>query len=297
MLEINQLTKFYGNKKVLDELNLHINKGEICGLLGANGAGKTTTINLICGLLNYTSGSIFINREKLSHKTKYLLGVSPQENLLYPYLSCVQNLAFFGKLYGLKGTKLKSSIYQCLEAVNLLGKKDETVSALSGGMQRRLNIAVALIHHPLLLILDEPTTGLDIESRYDIWQLILGLKREGMTILLTTHLLDEAEKLCDRICIMKQGKIIKEGSLDKLKTVLPAKELIFIKCNQEEKLIELAKKQGFDYRYYQGELAILTREIMDLSTIIDEFSDIDLTSVTKVSVNLQHIYLEVTINN
>lgn len=297
MLEINQLTKYYGDRKVLDNLNLHIDKGSICGLLGANGAGKTTTINIICGLLNYTSGSIFIDGEKLSNKSKYLLGISPQENLLYSYLSCQDNLAFFGKLYGLKGTQLKSSIYNCLDAVNLLEKKDEIVSALSGGMQRRLNIAVALIHHPSLLILDEPTTGLDIEARYDIWQLILRLKQEGMTILLTTHLLDEAEKLCDRISIMKQGKIIKEGSLEQLKEVLPAKELIFIKCNQEEKLIDIANKKGFQHRYYQGELAILTTEIMDLSTIIDCFSPINLTSITKVNINLEHIYLELTMNN
>ncbi|MBD2392892.1 ABC transporter ATP-binding protein [Cyanobacterium aponinum FACHB-4101] len=296
MLEINQLTKFYESKKVLDSLNLNINKGEICGLLGANGAGKTTTINIICGLLNYEKGSIFINGQKLSKKSKYYLGVSPQENLLYSHLTCVENLAFFGKLYGLKGTKLKSSIYECLKAVNLLDKKDDTVSALSGGMQRKLNIAIALVHHPLLLILDEPTTGLDIEARYDIWQLILRLKQEGMTILLTTHLLDEAEKLCDRLCIIKQGKIVKEGSLNDLKNILPAKELIFIKCEQEEKLIEMAKKQGFNYRYYQGEIAILSEEILELSTIIDIFSEIYLTSVTKVNINLQHIYLEI-INN
>ncbi|WP_330202292.1 ABC transporter ATP-binding protein [Cyanobacterium sp. Dongsha4] len=296
MLEINQLTKFYESKKVLDSLNLHINKGEICGLLGANGAGKTTTINIICGLLNYDEGSIFINGQKLSKKSKYYLGVSPQENLLYSHLTCVENLAFFGKLYGLKGTQLKSSIYECLKAVNLLDKKDDTVSALSGGMQRKLNIAIALIHHPLLLILDEPTTGLDIEARYDIWQLILRLKQEGMTILLTTHFLDEAEKLCDRLCIIKQGKIVKEGSLNDLKNILPAKELIFIKCEQEEKLIEIAKKQGLKYRYYQGEIAILSEEILELSTIIDIFSEIYLTSVTKVNINLQHIYLEI-INN
>lgn len=163
-------------------------------------------------------------------------------------------------------------------------------------MQRKLNIAIALVHHPLLLILDEPTTGLDIEARYDIWQLILRLKQEGMTILLTTHLLDEAEKLCDRLCIIKQGKIVKEGSLNDLKNILPAKELIFIKCEQEEKLIEIAKKQGFNYRYYQGEIAILSEEILELSTIIDIFSEIYLTSVTKVNINLQHIYLEI-INN
>lgn len=294
MLEISQLTKLYGDKKVLDNLNLKINKGEICGLLGANGAGKTTTINIICGLLNYDSGNILIKERKLSSKSKYLLGIAPQENLLYSHLSCFENLAFFGKLYRLKGTKLVSSIYKCLESVNLLDKKDEMVSALSGGMQRRLNIAVALIHNPLLLILDEPTTGLDIEARYDIWQLILRLKREGMTILLTTHLLDEAEKLCDRICIMKEGKIIKEGSLEELKSIFPAKELIFMKCEEEEKLIEVAKKQGFEYRYYQGNLAILTREVMDLSTIINLFSPINLTSVTKANISLEHIYLDIS---
>lgn len=293
MLEIKQLTKFYGEKKVLDNLNLKIKRGEICGLLGSNGAGKTTTINIICGLLNYDSGSIFIKGRKPSYKSKYFLGIAPQENLLYPHLSCVENLAFFGKLYRLKGSKLTSSIYRCLQSVNLLDQKDEVVSALSGGMQRRLNIAVALIHHPLFLILDEPTTGLDIETRYDIWQLILRLKNQGMTILLTTHLLDEAEKLCDRICIIKGGKIIEEGSLEQLKSIFPAKELIFIKCDEEEKLITLAKQQGFDYRYYQGNLAILSTKTIDLSSIVKKFAAINLNSVTKVNVNLEHIYLEI----
>ncbi|BAQ60165.1 ABC transporter [Geminocystis sp. NIES-3708] len=294
MLSIQNLTKFYGKKKVLNDFNLQINAGEIYGLLGVNGAGKTTTINLICGLLTHDSGEILINNNKLTQKSKYILGVAPQENLLYSQLSCEKNLAFFGKIYGLKGTQLKSAIYESLKAVNLLDKKNETVANLSGGMQRRLNIALALVHHPLLLILDEPTTGLDIESRYEIWQLILSLKQEGITILLTTHLLDEAEKLCDRIGIMKEGKIIVEGSLNQLKKIIPAKELILIESEEEEKVILKGEKLGFSHRYYQGELVFFMDKSFQLSEIINLFEGINITSITKKNINLEYIYLEAT---
>jgi ABC-2 type transport system ATP-binding protein len=294
MLDIQNLIKYYNKNKVLNNFNLHINAGEIYGLLGANGAGKTTTINLICGLLTYDSGKILINGDPLSQKSKYLLGVAPQENLLYSQLTCEENLAFFGKIYGLKGTQLKIAIYENLKAVNLLAKKDDTVATLSGGMQRRLNIAVALIHHPSLLILDEPTTGLDIESRYEIWQLILSLKQQGMTILLTTHLLDEAEKLCDRIGIMKEGKIIIEGSLTQLKEIIPAKELIFIETEEKEKAIKKGEKLGFSHRYYQGELVFLMDKYLELADIINLFEGINLTAITKKTINLEYIYLEAT---
>lgn len=294
MLDIQNLIKYYNKNKVLNNFNLHINAGEIYGLLGANGAGKTTTINLICGLLTYDSGKILINGDQLSQKSKYLLGVAPQENLLYSQLTCRENLAFFGKIYGLKGTQLKTAIYENLKAVNLLAKKDDTVATLSGGMQRRLNIAVALIHHPSLLILDEPTTGLDIESRYEIWQLILSLKQQGITILLTTHLLDEAEKLCDRIGIMKEGKIIIEGSLTQLKEIIPAKELIFIETEEEEKAIKQGEKLGFSHRYYQGELVFLIDKYLELAEIINLFKGINLTAITKKNINLEYIYLEAT---
>jgi ABC-2 type transport system ATP-binding protein len=294
MLNIKNLTKYYGKKKALSNFNLNINSGEIYGLLGANGAGKTTTINLICGLLTCDSGEILINGDKLSQKSKYLLGVAPQENLLYNQLICAQNLAFFGKIYGLKGTQLKTAIYENLKAVNLLAKKDDTVATLSGGMQRRLNIAVALVHNPQLLILDEPTTGLDIESRYEIWQLILSLKQQGITILLTTHLLDEAEKLCDCIGIIKGGKIIIEGSLTQLRKVIPAKELIFIQTKEKEKAIKQGEKVGFSHRYYQGELAFLTDKSLELPEIIKLFEGINLSAITKKPINLEYIYLEAT---
>lgn len=294
MLEIKNLSKFYGKKQVLTDLNLTINAGEIYGLLGANGAGKTTTINIICGLLNYERGSVKINNHDLSPKTKPWLGVAPQENLLYPQLSCAENLAFFGKIYGLKGTKLTTAINYSLQAVNLWERKDSPVEILSGGMQRRVNIAVALVHHPKLLILDEPTTGLDIEARYEIWQLILNLKQRGMTILLTTHLLDEAQKLCDRLGIIKQGKIITEGSLNQLKQLVPAQEIILVKTEQEERAILVGKIHDFSHRYYGGELAFLLPESLDLNQIIQCFDGVNLSSITKQPVSLEHIYLEAT---
>ncbi len=297
MLEIQNLTKFYGKIAVLQDLFLNIKQGEIYGLLGANGAGKTTTINIICGLLDYDRGSVTINGENLSQKSKYLLGVAPQENLLYPQLSCAENLAFFGKIYGLKGTKLKSAINHSLQSVSLLDRKNSSIETLSGGMQRRVNIAVALVHTPKLLILDEPTTGLDIEARYEIWQLILSLKEQGMTILLTTHLLDEAQKLCDRIGIIKQGKIVAEGTLEKLRELIPAQEIILVQTENEEKAIEKGKEKGFEHRYYGGDLAFLLPEALPLDTLIHYFDETELTSISRQTVNLDHIYLEVTQNN
>jgi ABC-2 type transport system ATP-binding protein len=294
MLNIQNLSKFYGQKQVLNDLNLRINTGEIYGLLGANGAGKTTTINIICGLLNYEQGTVTINNHNLSAKTKPWLGVAPQENLLYPQLSCVENLAFFGKIYGLRGTKLTTAINYSLQAVNLEHRQDSPIETLSGGMQRRLNIAVALVHHPKLLILDEPTTGLDIEARYQIWQLILNLKQRGMTILLTTHLLDEAQKLSDHIGIIKQGKIIAEGSLTQLKQLIPAEEVILVKTDNEERAIFLGKRHNFSHRYYGGELAFLLPQSLDLNQIIQCFEGVNLSSIIKQSVNLEHIYLELT---
>ena len=292
VLEINNLTKYYDCKKVLDDLNIKIKQGEIYGLLGANGAGKTTTINIICGLLNQNSGTILIDGQKINSQTKYKLGIATQENLLYTQLTCAENLRFFGQLYGLTGTKLTSAIHYCLDAVKLTDNKDTIVENLSGGMQRRLNMAIALIHTPKLLILDEPTTGLDIEIRYEIWQLILRLKEQGMTILLTTHLLDEAEKLCDRIGILKAGKIIQEGDLTRLKTIIPAQELVFVQTENEEQAILQGKKQGLAHRYYQEELAFLMPQETDLSQIINYFKGVNLISIRKEKINLQHIYLD-----
>ena len=294
MLQIDKLNKSYGNRPVLEELTLHILSGEIYGLLGPNGAGKTTTINILCNLLRADSGKITINNLPVSELTKSLIGVAPQENLLYKSLSCEENLNFFAKIYGLDSKQRRYHVRQCLKAVNLIDRANSPVETLSGGMQRRLNIAVALVHQPKLVILDEPTTGLDIEARYEIWDLILRLKAEGITILLTTHLLDEAERLCERIGILKNGKILAEGSLEELRKLIPAQEVIIVKTREEEKAIARAQECGFTTRRYGSDLAFWLPEPLELKEILLRFDNISIDSIARHPVRLEHIYVEVT---
>lgn len=297
MLQITNLNKSYKSIQVLQDLNLHIHTGEIYGLLGANGAGKTTTINIICNLLKADSGDVKINDQSVSEATKKIIGIAPQENLLYQTLSCEENLNFFAKIYGLNRETRQRQIQQTLTSVNLLDRAKSPVETLSGGMRRRLNIAVALVHQPQLVILDEPTTGLDIESRYEIWELIRQLKNQGVTVLLTTHLLDEAERLCDRIGILKHGHILAEGSLPELRTLIPASEVILVQTSQKEQAIACAEKYGFTPKYYGNELAFWLPEPLELKEIIQKFAGIEFDAISRQPVSLEHIYLEVTQGN
>jgi ABC-2 type transport system ATP-binding protein len=294
MLHIENLNKSFGNRKVLQNLTLHVEPGEVYGLLGANGAGKTTTINIICNLLQGDSGIVKINHQPVSEATKKIIGIAPQENLLYKSLSCEENIKFFAKIYGLDRIKRRQRLKATLEAVNLLDRAKCPVETLSGGMQRRLNIAVALVHQPKLVILDEPTTGLDIEARYEIWELIKQLKNQGITILLTTHLLDEAERLCSRIGILKNGRILAEGSIEELRTCIPAKEIIVVQTQEEEKAIALAIEYGFTPRRYGNDLAFWLTEHLELKDIIARFDGIVIDSISRQPVRLEHIYLELT---
>ncbi len=294
MLSIKNLVKFYGNRLVLQNLTLHIRPGEVYGLLGPNGAGKTTTINILCNLLSPDSGEITINNQPISQATKKLLGVATQENLLYKSLSCEENLNFFARIYGLSGQERREQVRATLKAVKLADRAKCPVETLSGGMQRRLNIAAALVHYPKLLILDEPTTGLDIEARYEIWELIKRLKNQGMTILLTTHLLEEAERLCQRIGILKNGKIIAEGSLEQLRKRIPAEDIIIIQTPEEDDAIARASKYGFTYRRYGNDIAFWLPKHLELKEILACFDGIPLDSISRQPVRLEHIYVEVT---
>jgi ABC-2 type transport system ATP-binding protein len=294
VLNIEKLNKSYGKRQVLQDLTLHIQPGEIYGLLGPNGAGKTTTINILCNLLQADSGVITINNQSISEATKLLIGVAPQENLLYKTLSCEENLNFYAQLYGLTSRQRRQQVQTCLEAVNLANRAKSPVETLSGGMQRRLNIAVALVHQPKLVILDEPTTGLDIEARYEIWDLIRRLKNQGVTILMTTHLLDEAERLCQRIGILKGGRIVAEGSLEQLRQCIRAQEIVVVQTSQEEKAIARAQQLGFTHRHYGNELAFWLPQSLDLKEIISHFDGIPLDSIARQPVRLEHIYVELT---
>jgi len=294
VLQIKQLCKTYGKRSVLQNLSLQIQPGEVYGLLGANGAGKTTTINILCNLLQADSGVITIKQLPISAATKTLIGVAPQENLLYKALSCQENLDFFAKIYGLTRRQRQVRVQTCLEAVNLADRAHCPVETLSGGMQRRLNIAIALVHQPKLLILDEPTTGLDIEARYEIWELIRQLQQQGMTILLTTHFLEEAERLCQRIGILKEGSIIAEGTLGELRKLIPAVEIVVIRTPQETEAIARAQQCNFSYRRYGNDLAFWLPEALEIKEIITKFEGIAIEAISCHPVRLEHIYMEVT---
>lgn len=294
ILKIQNLCKSYGNRRVLNHLSFELQRGEVYGLLGPNGAGKTTTINILCHLLQPDTGTLLFNDQPLDETAKSLIGVAPQENLLYPSLTCAENLQFFAKIYGLSKWEQDKQVQLCLEAVNLLDRKQSLVETLSGGMKRRLNIAIALIHHPHLVILDEPTAGLDIESRYEIWELIRALKQQGITILLTTHFLDEAEKLCHRIGILKAGKIIAEGSLPQLIKQVPAAEIVIIESTHKQAVIDRAHSLGLTSRWYGNELALWLPKVLELKEIIAQFDGIPLDSISRHPVRLEHIYLEIT---
>lgn len=293
MLEINNLCKSYGQRPVLQNLTLNIAAGEVYALLGPNGAGKTTTINILCNLLRADHGTVLIDGQPASDKTKRLIGIAPQENLLYKQLSCAENLKFFGQIYGLRGHVLQQRVRDCLAGVNLSDRANSPVETLSGGMQRRMNIAIALVHQPKLVILDEPTTGLDIEARYEVWQLIAQLQQQGITTLLTTHLLDEAERLANRIGILKQGYILAEGSLDTLRRLIPAQEIALIQTPNPQDVIERARKYGFTPRRYGNDLALWLPKRLELKELVDRFEGIKLESVALQPIRLEHIYLEV----
>lgn len=215
-IEINSVTKRFENMVAVDNLSIIIPQGELLGLLGPNGAGKSTLTKMISGMLNPSSGTIKVRGYDIQDepmKVKELIGVVPQDIVLYDYLNAGENLAFYGRLYGLSGKKLKTKIDELLKFTKLDEKAVKRhVSTYSGGMKRRVNIAAALLHEPQVILLDEPTAGLDPQNKHALWEIIKTLKTQGKTIVLTTHMMEEAEELCDTVAIMDNGKIIAMGS-------------------------------------------------------------------------------------
>lgn len=294
MLKVQNLSKSYGDRNVLQDISLHIAQGEVYGLLGPNGAGKTTIIDIICNLIEADSGEISIDREPIGEQTKALIGIAPQDNLLYKNLTCWENLEFFATLYGIYGKERSKRVSACLEAVNLSDRAHSRVEVLSGGMIRRMNMAIAIVHNPKLVILDEPTTGLDIETRYEIWELIEQLRAQGTTLLLTTHLLEEAERLCQKIGILKDGRLLAEGDLTHLRRVIPAQEIMFMKTTQEALAIAKATEHGFTSRRYGNDLAFWLPERRTLQELVNLFDGVAIESISIQPVRLENIYVEIT---
>jgi len=217
-IEIKDLTKWYTNasEPAVDNLSLEIKKGDVFGLLGPNGAGKTTTISIISNQLIANSGTVRIANKILGKDTdsiKKIIGVVPQDIALYPTLTAYENLKFFGNMYGLHGKQLKERIHACMRDFNLETKLHKKIRTFSGGMKRRVNLIAGILHRPQLLILDEPTVGIDVQSKLVIIEHLLDLnKKEGITIIYTSHMMDEAEHFCSHIGIIDEGRLIAEGN-------------------------------------------------------------------------------------
>lgn len=243
LIEIKGLSKQYDSLKAVDNVSFEVMDGEVFGLLGPNGAGKSTLIAMLTTLLKPDSGEIIINGFNLStqqSEIKKILGLVPQEIALYPTLTARENLMFWGRMYGLKGTLLKERVDEALDIAGLMDRAKQRIDSYSGGMKRRINIAAALLHRPRILIMDEPTVGIDPQSRNHILETVLKLNRDGMTVIYTSHYMEEVEFLCSKVAIMDHGKIIAKGSKEELKRSIGDTDTINIEqSNLESVFLQL----------------------------------------------------------
>jgi ABC-2 type transport system ATP-binding protein len=254
MLRLSHLHKAYGSLIAVDDLSLEVARGEVFGLLGPNGAGKSTSINMAVGLLAPDFGEVQIEGfgRPSEPKARHAIGVAPQALALYEELTGEENLAFFGQVYGLGGPRLRERAGAVLEMVGLTEKRAERVKTYSGGMKRRLNLGAALLHDPPVLMLDEPTAGVDPQSRNNILEMVERLASAGKSIIYTTHYMEEAAKVCDRIAIMDKGKILALGTLDELLASHGGMSIVTVVRNGAEQRIETSDPLGEAARQMSG---------------------------------------------
>ena len=236
MIKVRSISKSFGNIEAVKNISFTIEKGEIFGILGPNGAGKSTIVNILNTLVKPDKGDVFIDGINIGDDgdlIKLIMGVVPQEIALYEELSAYENLMFWGGLYDIPKQELKANVSNTLKIVDLVSRKDDRIKTFSGGMKRRINIACSLLHNPKVLVLDEPTVGVDPQNRNHIFELIERLNNEGMTIIYTTHYMEEAERFCDKIAIIDVGNIIAQGTLKELREISDVKDLLTIKLADE----------------------------------------------------------------
>jgi ABC-2 type transport system ATP-binding protein len=286
--------KSFGDRRVLAGLDFAVGRGEVYGLLGPNGSGKSTAINILCNLLDADAGTVAIAGVADWRQARAAVGVCPQEIALYRDLYPAENLRLFADLYGLPRVVSARRIGELMQLFGLTAFARTPISALSGGWQRRVNIATALVHSPALLVLDEPTAGLDVEARHELWQTIAILRQRGMTILITTHHLDEAEQLCTRIGIMMGGRIVREGTLAELLALVPAAEIALVEAADPETVTRRAASLGWGVRHYGGRIGCLLPRRLSLEEVVQALTGVGVSSIALQRVALEHAYLEVT---
>lgn len=301
ILEVSDLSKKFGDVEALMRVSFSIREGEFYGLLGPNGAGKTTTINIISTITQPDTGFVKINGSDLKNNSmecKKSIGVVPQEIALYNELSAYENLMFWGSLYSNNSDQLKAKIDETLLLMGLSDRKDDKIKTYSGGMKRRINIASALLHSPKILFMDEPTVGIDPQSRNLIFDVLEELHKKGMTIIYTTHYMEEAERLCDRIAIIDHGNIIAEGTLDELRETTNAEETIDIHIDNSEQVNLEKIKQVKNYLDFTDGVVTFSSKNSnrDLPLILTELNrnDVEITQIDIHKVNLETIFLNLT---
>jgi ABC-2 type transport system ATP-binding protein len=306
IIEIKNLVKRYKDFLAVDNLNLAIKEGEIFGLLGPNGAGKTTTINTMVGLTKIDSGEIKIFGKNLKQheiEIKKNMGVVPQDIAIFGELTAYENVTFFGKLYGLKGEDLKNKVEQALNFTGLWERRKDFPKNYSGGMKRRLNIACAIVHQPKIIIMDEPTVGIDPQSRNHILQSVKELNRLGSTIIYTSHYMEEVEELCTNISIMDHGKVIASGSKEELKALISSQDKISIEVSHLNFTLmdNLKKLSGVRDCSNEGNIikVISDKNSKNLSNIIDIINnnDSEILSINIEKPTLEGVFLTLTGRN
>ncbi len=301
-IEVSNLTKYYGKLLAVDHINFSIKKGEIFGFLGPNGAGKSSTIHILTGIIKPTSGTATILGFDVTHnpiKAKELVGVVPEDTFLYEEMTAWDNINFSAKLHNVPKEKRSNLARELLEKFGLYKRRKARISTFSRGMKRRIMIATALIHEPNILFLDEPTAGLDVQSSRQIRDIIKELNRNGTTVFLTTHYIEEADQLCKRIAIIKEGKIITVDTPDNLKTKIQAEHIIEVSFDHHEKIRSKLKKLDHvrdvvmaedKFRLYIGKPSLTLDFIFDFA----KENHLSITSINTLKPTLEDAFVKLT---
>ena len=300
MLEVRDLRKNYGATTALAGVSFKVEQGEMFGLLGPNGAGKTTFMSIVSGLLEPTAGQVFLaNKEfhRSDRALRRLIGIVPQDLALYNELTARENLRFFGQLYGIESSTLEKRVADILAAIGLADRADERAGNFSGGMKRRLNLGASLVHEPKILLLDEPTTGVDPQSRNHIFEEVRRLNAQGMTIVYTSHYMEEVQVLCPRVGIIDHGKLIACDALPNLLSQLPSRLRLSARVLPEKALARLQALDATRVTANSDTVEIECREVkstlIQMVAILSE-EQVEMTSLETEEPNLERVFLHLT---
>ena len=294
-LRIDGLYKRFGERQVLSGFSLDIARGEVVGLLGPNGCGKSTVLNIICQLLQADAGQVRLMGQPMMEQSTHArarIGYCAQESGLYPDLFPQENIQFFARLYGVPVAQRSARVAEVMERFSLAPFMATRTGLLSGGWQQRLSLAVALVHRPELLVLDEPTAAVDVQARMDLWRLIEGLRDGGTTILLTSHHLTEAQRLCSRVALMRDGKVVAEGDVSELISRVPGHAVVKVQSEDKQAVIQRASDLGWPVRQHAGKIRLFLPHHLSLREVVDALDGSKVSAISVDPVTLEDAYLE-----